>query len=200
MVTTSHWATRSSSFSTRRAPRSFSSAGSRGCLIVLVEGVCSWVEMGRTNLVVIVQKLFALKSLETPQDTLTDSPNTDSSNNLVLEIVFILGGTGDIPFTSLDLFMGRDEVADEGEDGHDNIYRKLLAMASKELRTSGLTFSDRHDVRACNFRNGDTAIGLVCSIKVDMVRADTSSNSELQLLGLCKTLGSQITRVETTAN
>lgn len=96
--------------------------------------------------------------------------------------------------------MGRDEVTDECEDGHDNICENCQQLLSKESSSTGyLTLSHRHDVRARDFCNGNTAVGLVCNIQVDMVRSDTSGNSELQLLGLAKTLGSQITGMETAA-
>lgn len=84
-----------------------------------------------TNLVVVVQKLLAVKSLETSQDTFTDSSNTDSPNDFVLKIVFILGDSSDVPFTSLDLLVGRNEVADEGEDCHDNICGSVSSCRQK---------------------------------------------------------------------
>lgn len=76
-------------------------------------------------------------------------------------------------------------------------YQQLLSKKSPS--TGWLTFSHRHDVGARDFCNGNAAVGLVCNIEVDMVRSDTSGNSELQLLGLAKTLGGQITRMETAA-
>jgi hypothetical protein len=46
-------------------------------------------------------------------------------------------------------------------------------------------FSYGDDVGAGDFCNGDTAIGLVRGIEVDVIRSDTSSNGKLELLGLC---------------
>jgi hypothetical protein len=43
---------------------------------------------------------------------------------------------------------------------------------------------DRDDVGAGDLSDGDAAIGLVGCVEVDMVRADTSSDGELQVLGL----------------
>jgi len=60
-----------------------------------------------------------------------------------------------------------DEVADEDENGHDDV------------------FGYGDDVGAGDFCNGDTAIGLVRGIEVDVIRSDTSSNGKLELLGLC---------------
>jgi len=55
---------------------------------------------------------------------------------------------------------------------------------------------DGDDVGAGDFCNGDTAIGLVRSIQVDVIGSDASSDGNLQLLGLCETLGSEVTGVE----
>ena len=55
---------------------------------------------------------------------------------------------------------------------------------------------NRNDVGAGNFSDGDTAVGLVCGIEVDVIRSDTSSDGELELLGFGKTLSGQITWVE----
>ena len=74
--------------------------------------------------------------------------------------------------------MGRDEVADQVEDGHDNV------------------LGDGDDVAAGNFGNGDTTVGLVGSVQVDVVRANTSSDSDLEVLGLGQTLSAEVTGVE----
>lgn len=55
---------------------------------------------------------------------------------------------------------------------------------------------DGDDIGAGDFGDGDTAVGLVGGIEVDVVRADTSGDGELELLGLGQALGSQVTRVE----
>jgi hypothetical protein len=55
---------------------------------------------------------------------------------------------------------------------------------------------DGDDVGASDFGNSDTTISLVSSVQVDVVRSDTSSNSELELLGLGQTLSGKVTGVE----
>jgi hypothetical protein len=57
--------------------------------------------------------------------------------------------------------------------------------------------SDRDDVGSSDLSDGDTAVGLVGSIEVDVVGTDTSSDGELQVLGLSKTLSGKVTGVET---
>ncbi len=42
---------------------------------------------------------------------------------------------------------------------------------------------DRDDVAAGDLGNGDTAIGLVCGVKVDVVGADAGGDSKFELLG-----------------
>ena len=60
-------------------------------------------------------------------------------------------------------------------------------------------FSDRDNVRAGDFSNGDTAIGLVGSVEINMIRSNTSSDGNLKLFCFRKTLSSQITRMEAMA-
>lgn len=134
--------------------------------------------LSRQGLVVVVEELLAVERLETAQDTLTDTADSDGTNNLALEIKLVLGGGGDVPFTSLDLLVGGDEVTDEGEDGHDDV------------------LSDGDDVGASHLGDGDTTVGLVGGIEVDVVGTNTGGDGNLQVLGLGETLSSQVTRVE----
>jgi hypothetical protein len=136
------------------------------------------LDLGLEGLVVEVQKLLAVERLETSQDTLSNPSNSDGTDNLALEIELVLGSGSDIPLTSLDLFVCGDEVADEDEDGHDDV------------------LGDRDDVGAGDFSNGDAAIGRVRSVQVDVVGSNTSSDGKLQLLGLCETFGGEVTWVE----
>ena len=92
-------------------------------------------------MVVKVQQLLAVKGLQSPQHALADTADGDGADDFVLEVVFVLGDGGDVPVAGLDLFVGGDEVADEGEDGHDDV------------------LGDGNDVRAGDFGDGDAAIG-----------------------------------------
>jgi hypothetical protein len=53
------------------------------------------------------------------------------------------------------------------------------------------------NVGACYFGDGDTAVGLVGCVQVDVVGADSSGDSNLELLGLCETLSGEVAGVET---
>ena len=137
------------------------------------------LDLRAQGLVVEVEELLAVEGLETAEDTLTDTADSDGTDDLVLEVVLVLGDLSDVPVTTGDLLVGRDEVADEGEDGHDDV------------------LSDGDDVGASDLGDGDTAVGLVGSIEVDVVGTDTSSDGELEVLGLSKTLCCEVTGVET---
>lgn len=139
------------------------------------------LDLGRQGLVVVVEKLLAVEGLETAQHTLTNAANGDGADNLALEVVLLLGGSSNIPLSALNLLVGRDEVTDEDEDGHDNV------------------LGDRDDIAAGDLSNSDAAIGLVGSIEIDVVGANTGGDGELEVLSLGETLGSQISRVETRA-
>lgn len=55
---------------------------------------------------------------------------------------------------------------------------------------------DGDDVGAGHFGDGDTAVGGVGRVQVDVVRADTGGDGDLELLGLGETLRSEVTGVE----
>lgn len=131
------------------------------------------------RLVVVVEELLAVKRLEAAENTLANAADSNGTNNLVLKVVLLLGNSSDVPVAALDLLVSGDKVADEDEDGHDDV------------------LSDGDDVAAGDLGNSDTAIGGVGSVEVDVVRADTSSDGKLEVLGLGQTLGSEVTRVET---
>lgn len=136
------------------------------------------LSLGREGLVVVVEKLLAVEGLETAEDTLTDTADSDGTDDLTLEVELVLGDGSDVPVAVLDLFVGRDEVADEEEDGHDDV------------------LSDGDDVRASDLSNGDTAVGGVGGVQVNVIGTNTGSDGELELLGLGETLSSEVTGVE----
>ena len=124
------------------------------------------LDLGGQRLVVVVQKLLAVEGLETAEDTLADTADSDGANDLALEVVLLLGGGGDIPVAALNHLVGGDEVADEEEDGHDDV------------------LSDGDDVGAGDLGHGDTAIGGVGGVEVDVVRTDAGGDGDLELLCL----------------
>ena len=138
------------------------------------------LNLGPQGLVVVVEELLAVEGLETTQDTFTDTANGNGSDNLVLQVIFVLGHSGDIPVSVADLVVCRDKVADKSEDGHDDV------------------LSDGDDVGASDLSDGNTAVGLVGGIKIDVVGTNTSSHSELKVLGLSKALCGEVSRVEAT--
>lgn len=136
------------------------------------------LDLGGQRLVVVVEELLAVEGLQTAEDTFTDTANGNGTNGLALEVELVLGDGSNVPLTVADLLVGRDEVADQGEDGHDNV------------------FSNGDDVAAGDLSDGDTAVGLVGSVEVDMVRANTGSDGNLEVLSLGQTLSGQVTGVE----
>lgn len=57
--------------------------------------------------------------------------------------------------------------------------------------------SDRDDIGASHLGDGDTAVGFVGGIEVDVVRTDAGSDGKLELLRLLETLLGKVARVET---
>lgn len=136
------------------------------------------LNLGAEGLVVEVQKLLAVEGLETAQDTLSNTTNGDGTDDLVLKIVLVLGGTSDVPLTLHDLLVCGNKVTDEDEDGHDDV------------------LGDGHDVGTGHLGDSNTAVGCVGSIEINMVGTDTSSDGNLQVLGLGKTLFCKVSGVE----
>lgn len=130
------------------------------------------------RLVVVVEQLLAVEGLETAQDTLADTADSDGTDNLALEVELVLGSGGDVPLAGLDLLVGGDEVAHEEEDGHDDV------------------LSDGDDVGAGHLGHGHTTVGLVGGVEVDMVGTNAGGDGDLKVLGLGETLSGQVTRVE----
>jgi hypothetical protein len=130
------------------------------------------------RLVVKVQQLLAVESLKSSEDSLTDTSDSDGTDDLALEIILVLGDLSNVPLTLTDHLVGGLEVADKGENGHHDV------------------LGDGDDVGSSDLGDGDAAVGLVGSVKVYVVGTDTCCDCDLELLGLCKTLGGEVTRVE----
>lgn len=57
-------------------------------------------------------------------------------------------------------------------------------------------FGDRDDIGARDLGDGDSAVGLVGGVEVDVVGADAGGDGELEVLGLFEALGGEIAGVE----
>jgi hypothetical protein len=130
------------------------------------------------RLVVEVEELLAVERLQAAEDTLADTADGNGTNDLTLEIELVLGGLGDVPVTAEDLLTSRTEVADESEDGHDNV------------------LGDGDDVGAGDLSDGNAAVGLVGLVQVDVVGTDTGGDGDLEVLALLQALGGEVTGVE----
>lgn len=100
----------------------------------------------------------------------------DSADDLVLEVIFILGNGGNIPIAGGNLLVGRDEVPDQNEDSHDDM------------------LGDRDDIGSGDLGDGDVL--LVGSVKIDVIGANPSSDCNLEVLGLGQPLPCQVAWVE----
>ena len=134
--------------------------------------------LGRQGLVVEVQQLLAVEGRETAQHALADAAHGDGADDLVLQVVLVLGHGRDVPVAGGDLLVGRHEVADQHQDGHDDV------------------LGHGHDVGARDLGDGDAAIGLVGGVEVDVVGADARGDGELEVLCLGEALCGQVARVE----
>jgi len=134
--------------------------------------------LGSQTLVVKVQQLLAVEGLQPAEDALADTANSHGTDDLVLQVVLVLGDGRDVPVAGGDLLVGGDEVADQDEDSHDDV------------------LSDGHHVGAGDLGNGDTAVGRVGSIQVDVVRTNTGRHGDLELLCLGEALLGEVAGVE----
>jgi len=74
--------------------------------------------------------------------------------------------------------VGGDKVADEGQDGHDNV------------------LGDGDDIGAGHFDDCNATIGFIGCVEVDVVRTDTGGDGDLELLCFGEAFGGQIAGVE----
>lgn len=136
------------------------------------------LDLGAQRLVVVVEQLLAVEGLQAAEHTLTNAADSDGSDDLALEVVLVLSHGGDVPLSADDLLVGGDEVADQSQDGHDDVLRNGDHVAAGHLD------------------DGNAAVGDVGGIEIDVVRTDTGGDGDLQVLGLGQTLRGQITGVE----
>lgn len=101
------------------------------------------------GLVIEVEEFLTVERYETSQDTFTDTSDTNGSNDLALNIEGVLGNGSDVPFTTGDLLVSGDKVADESEHGENDV------------------FSDRYDIGSSNFSNEDLL--LIGSSKINVI-------------------------------
>lgn len=129
------------------------------------------------GLVVKVEK-FAAKWLEALQHPLPDASDAHSPDHLFLEVVLVGAHGAHVPLATFDLLVGRHEVADEDEHGHDDV------------------LGHGNDVTARHLGHGDAAVCLVGGVEVDVIGPDAGRHRQLELLGLGQTLGGQVAGVE----
>lgn len=98
MVTISHCATMSSSFSTLRA-----------LIALAASGIYRVIEP---------QKLLAIEGLQSLQDSVPDSTTAYGTDNLTLEVKGITSNFGNVPVVGLDLLVSWNKVANQKQDGH----------------------------------------------------------------------------------
>lgn len=134
------------------------------------------------GLVIEVQQLLAVERLESSQHTLANTPNSDCTYNLVLQVIFVLRNRGDVPVSTRDLLVSWDEVANKGENSHENM------------------LCHGYDIGASHFSDSDTTVGLVCGIKVDMVRSNAGGDGELELFSFSESFGGQVAWMEADGN
>ena len=130
------------------------------------------------RLVVKIQQFFAIKGFQPPEDPLADPAHRHSTHDFVFKIILILRNASNVPFTCRYHLMSRDKVADEIEDGHDDV----------------LCHGD--DVGAGDLGDGDAAIGRVGGVEVDVVGADAGGDGEFEVFGFGEALRCEIAWVE----
>ena len=127
-------------------------------------------------LVVVVGELGAVEWLQSLKDTGADASRAKGTDDLALEVVRLAYNLGNVPVTGEVLTVGGDKVADEDENGHEDV------------------LSDRDDVGAGDFVDGNLL--LVGSVEVDMVGADTGGDAALEVLGGLDHLSRKVSGVE----
>ena len=134
------------------------------------------------RLVVKVQQLLAVKWLESSQHAFANTPDSDRAHDLILQIVFVLRNGGDIPVSTRNLLMSWNKVANEGEDGHENM------------------LCHGYDIGTSDFSDRDATVSFIPGIKVNMIGSNARSDGKLELLSFSESFGGQVTWVEANSN
>ena len=121
-----------------------------------------------------------VETLEPPQHAGADAPGGDRSDGHPLEVVGPLDAVGDVPSTPDDPPVGRDVVAHERQDHHHHVLRHTDAVRIGHL-------GHGHPLRRGR-------------LQVDVVRADTCGDGELQFRSLGNPLRGQVGRPERLRN
>jgi len=119
-----------------------------------------------------------MEGRKTAQDSFPDTASPNSTYNLVLDIVVILGHLSNIPSSLPDHVMSWDEVLHQDEHSHDNVLR----------------YGD--NIAAGDFSDGNTSIGLVSSVQINMIGSNASGDRKSEILGSGQTLGGKVSGVE----
>ena len=132
----------------------------------------------RQWLIVKIQQLLALERFQTAEDALPDPTDRHCTHDLVLEVELVLRRCRDVPVTGLDLLVCGHEVADEVEDGHDDV------------------LGDGDDVRARHLSYCNATVRFICCVQIDVVGANAGGHCQLELLGFGEAFGGQVARME----
>ena len=121
-----------------------------------------------------------VKSLEAPQHARADATGGDRSDGHPLEVVRPLHAVGNVPSTPDDPPIGRDVIAHERQDHHHHVLRHADAVRIGHL-------GHRHPLRRGR-------------LQVDVVRADTCGDGQLEVRRLGDPLCRQVRRPERLRN
>ena len=128
------------------------------------------------TLVVVVGELGAVEGLQSLENARANTSGAKGTNDLTFKVVGLTSYLSNVPVTFEVLSIGGNKVADENEDGHNDV------------------LSDRDDVGASDLV--DRNVLLVGDIEIDVVGTDTGSDTTLEVLSGLEHLGGQVTRVE----
>ena len=130
------------------------------------------------RLVIEVKQLLAIEWLESSQHTLANTPNSDCTYNFVLQVILILGNSGDVPVSTRDLLVSWDKVANKRENSHENM------------------LCHGHNIGASHFGDRDATVRFVRGVEVNMVRSNTGGDGELEILSFSESFSGQVTWME----
>jgi hypothetical protein len=95
------------------------------------------LDLRREGLVIKVEEFLAVEGYETSQDTFADSANSDSSDDFAFDVERVFGDGSDVPFSSGNLFVSRDKVADKSKHGKDDCLQIQVRLMGLDWGRSG---------------------------------------------------------------
>lgn len=134
----------------------------------------------RESGVVVVDELLRPEGQHTLENAVSNTSSTNGTDNLALEIERVSSDLRDLPVTASRHLVSGNEVPDQQQHVHDDMFSDRGNIGSGDLEDLDLSFDG--------------------GLEVDVVRANTGGDANFKVLGLLEEVGGEVSGVEGCGN